>query len=204
MAVAGEVTEGRRGGSLQRPSLGFAGKLMSLEPLLTASPVIQIHALFAGLALLIGALQLARRKGDWLHRLMGRTWVVFMAVVAGSSFFIWTIRSIGVFSPIHIISIFTLVMLWVGWQAARRGNIRRHRRVMEYLYFLALVVTGLLTFVPGRIMNRVAFGPEGATPGKADGLRRRGAGGGAYRGGNCDLAPAECAEARGARKSPLR
>jgi hypothetical protein len=29
-----------------------------------------------------------------------------------------------------------------------------------------LVVTGLLTFLPGRIMYRVAFGPEGATPGK--------------------------------------
>jgi hypothetical protein len=37
---------------------------------------------------------------------------------------------------------------------------------MQFTYFLALVVTGLLTFLPGRIMYRVAFGPEGATPGK--------------------------------------
>lgn len=139
---------------------------MSLEPLLTASPVIQIHAVFAVLALLIGAVQLARRKGDRLHRLMGRTWVVFMIVVAGSSFFIWTIRTVWLFSPIHLISIFTLVMVWVGWNAARRGNIKHHMRVMEMLYFLALVVTGLLTFIPGRIMYKVAFGPEGATPQK--------------------------------------
>jgi len=34
---------------------------------------------------------------------------------------------------------------------------------MEYLYFLALVVTGLLTFIPGRIMYRVAFGQDGPT-----------------------------------------
>lgn len=139
---------------------------MSLEPLLTASPVIQIHALFAVLALLIGAVQLARKKGDRLHKLMGRTWVALMVVVAGSSFFIWTIRLVWLFSPIHLISIFTLVMVWIGWQAARRGDIKRHMRVMEMLYFLALVVTGLLTFIPGRIMYKVAFGAEAATPQK--------------------------------------
>lgn len=139
---------------------------MSFEPLLTASPVIQIHVLFAVLALLIGAVQLARKKGDRLHRLMGRTWVALMLVVAGSSLFIWTIRTVWLFSPIHLISIFTLVMVWVGWRAARRGDIKRHMRVMEMLYFLALAVTGLLTFIPGRIMYKVAFGPEGATPAK--------------------------------------
>ena len=31
---------------------------------------------------------------------------------------------------------------------------------------MRLVVTGLLTFLPGRIMYRVVFGPEGATPEK--------------------------------------
>jgi uncharacterized membrane protein len=139
---------------------------MSLEPLLSAPPVIQVHALFAFMALLIGAVQLTRKKGDWLHRVMGKTWVVFMAVVAGSSFFIWTIRVVWLFSPIHLISIFTLVMLWVGVRAAQRGDIKRRMRTMEYLYFLALVVTGLLTFIPGRIMYKVAFGPEGATPAK--------------------------------------
>ena len=41
-----------------------------------------------------------------------------------------------------------------------------HRLTMQFTYFLALVVTGLLTFLPGRIMYRVAFGPDGATPGK--------------------------------------
>lgn len=138
--------------------------MMSLDPLLHASPVIQIHAGFAVLALIIGAVQLSRTKGDWLHRMMGRTWVAFMAVVALSSFFIWTIRVWWMFSPIHLVSIFTLAMLWLGFRAARRRDIPRHRRIMELTYFLALVVTGLLTFVPGRIMYEVAFGPDGASP----------------------------------------
>ena len=137
---------------------------MTLDPLLHASPVIQIHAYCAIVALLLGAAQLFRRKGDAPHRALGRLWVALMAAVALSSFFIWTIRLWGPFSPIHLISIFTLVMLWRGFTFARRHDIDHHKRTMQFTYMLALVVTGLLTFLPGRIMYRVAFGPEGATP----------------------------------------
>jgi len=138
---------------------------MSLAPLFQASPVIQIHAYCAVLALLIGAAQLFRRKGDRLHRVTGRVWVGLMAVVALSSFFIWTIRTFWLFSPIHLISIFVLVMLWAGVARARRGDIGRHARTMQYTYGLGLVITGLLTFLPGRTMYRVAFG-GGETPGR--------------------------------------
>lgn len=139
---------------------------MSLDPFLHASPVIQIHAACAFLAMFLGAVQLFRKKGDPWHRALGRSWVTLMALVALSSFFIWTIRLWWLFSPIHLISIFTLVMLWRGVSHARHGDIVHHRMTMQFTYFLALVVTGLLTFLPGRIMYRVAFGPEGATPGK--------------------------------------
>jgi uncharacterized membrane protein len=141
---------------------------MSLDPILHASPVIQIHAAFAVLALVIGAIQLSRTKGDWWHRFLGRTWVAFMAVVVLSSFFIWTIRLWWMFSPIHLISIFTLAMLWRGYTFALKHDIRHHMRTMQFTYFLALVVTGLLTFLPGRIMYQVAFGPDGATPQKLE------------------------------------
>lgn len=139
---------------------------MDLAPLLTASPVIQAHVAAALLALLLGALQLFRRKGGPRHRLLGRVWVALMAIVALSSFFIWTIRLWGPFSPIHLISLFTLFMLWRGVAFARRHNIATHRRIMQATYVLALVVTGFFTFLPGRIMYHVAFGPTGATPGK--------------------------------------
>jgi uncharacterized membrane protein len=139
---------------------------MNLNPLLSASPIIQIHAAAAVLALLTGAVVLFRRKGDSRHRALGKLWVALMAIVALSSFFIWTIRLWGLFSPIHLISIFTLVMLWRGVGFARRHDIAHHRLTMQLTYLLALVVTGLLTFLPGRIMYRVAFGPDGADPGK--------------------------------------
>ena len=139
---------------------------MSLEPLLNASPVIQVHAVCAFAALLLGAVQLFRKKGDPLHRALGHTWVGLMALVALSSFFIWTIRVVWLFSPIHLLSIFTLVMLWRGVSAARRGDVSRHMRTMQVTYVAALIVTGLLTFLPGRIMYHVAFGKDGTTPEK--------------------------------------
>ncbi len=139
---------------------------MNFDPLLHASPVIQIHAAAAILALLVGAIVLFRRKGDRRHRVLGKLWVTLMAIVALSSFFIWTIRLWGVFSPIHLLSILTLFLLWRAVSYARARNIVLHKRTMQYTYVLALVITGLFTFYPGRIMSKVAFGPEGATPAK--------------------------------------
>ena len=136
---------------------------MSLTPLLEAPLVIKVHAVCAMLALLLGAVQLFRKKGDPVHRAIGASWVALMMIVSLSSFLIWTIRVWWLFSPIHLISIFTLAMLWRGITFARRGDIKNHSRTMEYLYFLALVVTGLLTFIPGRIMYHVAFGQDGPT-----------------------------------------
>ena len=41
---------------------------------------------------------------------------------------------------------------------ARRGNIGQHKVWMVLLYVLALLVTGLFTLWPGRIMNQVLLG----------------------------------------------
>jgi uncharacterized membrane protein len=139
---------------------------MSLDPLLHASPLIRIHAACAAAALVLGAVQLFRKKGDRVHRAIGKTWVGLMTIVALSSFFIWTIRTFWLFSPIHFLSIFVLVMLWRGVTFARRGDIEHHSKTMQYTYFFGLIITGLLTFIPGRIMYRVVFGEDGATPGK--------------------------------------
>lgn len=137
---------------------------MSLAPLLSASPVIQIHAFAAMLAFGLGGLVLFRRKGDRAHRNAGRIWVGLMVLVAVSSLFIWELRLFGLFSPIHLLSLGTLVSLWQGVRLARKHRITAHRRVMQATYLLALVLTGWFTFMPGRIMNQVVFGPDGAGP----------------------------------------
>lgn len=137
---------------------------MSLAPLLSASPVIQIHAFAAILAFGLGGVVLFRRKGDGAHRRAGRIWVGLMVAVAVSSLFIWELRMFGLFSPIHLLSLGTLVSLWQGVRLARKHRISAHRRTMQATYLLALVLTGWFTFMPGRIMNQVVFGPAGAGP----------------------------------------
>ncbi len=131
---------------------------MTLQPLLEASPVIQVHAAGALAALVLGALQFGLRRGDGRHRLMGRLWVGLMAVVALSSFGISGLRQVGPFSWIHLVSVFTLAALVRAVLYARRGNIRAHRRTMIGLYLGALVITGLFTLMPARIMGHVVFG----------------------------------------------
>lgn len=137
---------------------------MSLAPLLSAAPVIQIHAFCAIAAFVLGAVVLFGTKGDTRHKFMGRVWVGLMVITAASAFFIHTLRLWGPFSPIHILSVVTLLALWRAVAHARSGRIAAHRTIMRNLYLGALVAAGLFTFYPGRIMNRVAFGPDGATP----------------------------------------
>lgn len=81
-----------------------------------------------------------------------------MAVVAASSFWIHQIRLVGPFSPIHLLSIFTLVMLPLAVWRAHTHRVADHRRIMIMTFVGALVIAGLFTLVPGRIMHRVIFG----------------------------------------------
>jgi uncharacterized membrane protein len=131
---------------------------MSLAPLLQAEPVIQIHAFAAIGAFALGLIQFAAPKGTLPHRTIGWIWVALMAVIALSSFFIHEIKMVGPFSPIHLLSIFTLVMLPLAVLHARRHNVKQHRGAMIGIFIGALLVAGAFTFVPGRIMHAVAFG----------------------------------------------
>jgi uncharacterized membrane protein len=131
---------------------------MTFAPLLNASPVIQIHAFAALAAFALGFVQFAAPKGTLPHRTIGWIWVTLMMAIAVSSFWIHEIRLIGPFSPIHLLSIFTLVTLPLAVLAAHRHDVPRHRRAMISIFLGALVIAGAFTFLPGRIMHAVALG----------------------------------------------
>jgi uncharacterized membrane protein len=131
---------------------------VSFAPLLEAAPVIQVHAFAAMAAFALGIVQLSAPKGTLPHRTIGWIWVAFMTVIAASSFWIHGYRIIGPFSPIHFLSIFTLVMLPLAVMHARRHRVVNHRNAMIGIFTGALVIAGLFTFLPGRIMHAVAFG----------------------------------------------
>jgi uncharacterized membrane protein len=132
---------------------------MNLAPLLNAAPVVQVHAFAAMAAFAMGVVQLAGPKGTLPHRTIGWIWVALLLAISVSSFFIHGIRMWGEWSPIHILSVFTPLMLLLGVLAARRHRVRAHRITMVSIFAGALVLAGIFTLVPGRIMHAVVFGP---------------------------------------------
>ncbi|MBN9266291.1 MAG: DUF2306 domain-containing protein [Hyphomicrobium sp.] len=131
---------------------------MTLQPLLSASPAIQMHAFAAMAAFGLGLVQLTRRKGDFPHRTVGYIWVGLMLLIAGSSFWIHQMNQWHGFSVIHLLAIWVLFITPFAVMMARRGNSSAHRRGMIGLYAGALLVAVFFTFMPGRIMHAVLFG----------------------------------------------
>jgi len=131
---------------------------MNLAPLLDAAPAIQLHAFAAMTAFALGIVQFSAPKGTLPHRTIGWIWASLMAIVGATSFWIHELRLWGPWSPIHLLSIFALVTLPLAVWAAHRHAVDRHRRAMTGIFFGALVIAGLFTLVPGRILHAVVFG----------------------------------------------
>ncbi len=138
--------------------------IVSLKPhapnvsLIVAAPtVIQVHLTAALTALAIGIVLMMRVKGTGLHRILGWTWVVAMGITAVSSLFIRGINP-GHFSFIHLLSGWTIVALPGAVYAIRRGKVAAHRRAMTAMFVGGLLVAGLFTFIPGRLMWSVFLG----------------------------------------------
>jgi len=131
---------------------------VSLAPLLDAAPAIPVHAFAAMTAFMLGIVQLAAPKGTLPHRTLGWIWVCLMLAVPISAFWIHEIRLVGPWSPIHLLSIFVLITVPLAVWKAHRHQVADHRRIMISIFSGALVIVGLFTLLPGRIMHAVVFG----------------------------------------------
>jgi uncharacterized membrane protein len=125
-------------------------------PMLKASPTIQIHAAAATASFLLGLGILFLPKGTGLHKPLGWTWVGLMTVTAVSSLFIQAIFQ-NSFSPIHALSAWVLISLPMGIAAVRRRNIKAHRKHMAGMFLGGMLIAGLFTFLPGRLMWDLFF-----------------------------------------------
>ena len=119
---------------------------------------IPLHAIMAMIAIILGGIQLSMKKGGLIHKLLGRIWVGLMLIVAITSFFIHKTKMWGDYSPIHLLSLWTIFILGVGIYYVRVGNIKRHKQVMIATYFFALILTGFFTLYPGRVMHQILIG----------------------------------------------
>ena len=130
---------------------------MNLEILSYATPAIIIHTVTAFTALGLGTAMWLRKKGTRSHKMLGRIFVVFMAVTALSSLFIRGINN-GSFSWIHLFVPLSLFAIWEIFHHVRRGNVHKHQRAAQGLFFGALLIPGILSFMPGRMMWHLVFG----------------------------------------------
>lgn len=125
----------------------------------TLPPPILIHLVAALGALVLGPLALLARKGSRTHRAIGYAWVATMLAAAVSSLFIRgsDLPNIAGFSPIHLLTLVTLVGVPAALFAAARGRIVWHRRAMVANYVGGCVVAGAFALVPDRFLGRMLW-----------------------------------------------
>lgn len=128
-----------------------------LELIAEAPLVIQLHLATVLAALVVATVLMLGVKGTLLHRTLGWAVAIFLVATAIDALFIEGFSNMH-FTPLHLFSVVTLISVPLGVIAARRHDVIRHRRTMSGLYFGALILAGLIAFMPGRLMWRVFFG----------------------------------------------
>lgn len=133
---------------------------MSIEPILRAPAAVQLHLATVLPMVLMGTwLIFGSRKGDWPHRALGYLYVTLIVITAVDAMFVHVVaphNTLGL-SPLHLAIPFDLAALAGAVWAARRGNVRLHRLLMLGLY-AAVLFTGSLTILPGRVLYQALFG----------------------------------------------
>ncbi|WP_150307705.1 DUF2306 domain-containing protein [Planctomonas psychrotolerans] len=116
------------------------------------NPLLVTHVVAALYALVIGPVNIFRRRRDRTHRALGVVWAGAMYYVCVSSF--WIVTD-GHYSWLHGLSAFTILTVTVGILAAARGNVRAHRGNMIGSYLGLLAAFGFAATVPSRAIPRL-------------------------------------------------
>lgn len=138
---------------------------MSLQPLLEAHWVVQVHAFAAMAAFALGIVQFAAPKGTLPHKRIGLVWIVLMTAISISSIFIRPAMFPGApflqwFSWIHIFTALTLFGVVSGVLLLLESGPahRKHWKPFASIFVGGLIIAGGFAFMPGRIMHEVVFG----------------------------------------------
>jgi len=131
---------------------------MHPDLILSAGPAIIAHTICAFIALGLGIAMWLRKKGTPSHKIIGKIFVLFMAVTAISALFITGLNG-KYWSWIHLFVPLTFFAIWELFHYIRQGNVKKHEKAVKGLFFGALLIPGVLSFMPGRLMWHVLFGP---------------------------------------------
>lgn len=111
-------------------------------------------------AFVIGTYLMLARKGNPLHRLLGKTYMLLMLATAAITLFMPAQVGptlMGHFGFIHLFSVSIFVTVPKAYFAARRHDRRAHLGNMIGLYIGGLLIAGAFAFMPGRLLNTWLF-----------------------------------------------
>ncbi len=139
--------------------------MVRLQPLLEAPLPVLVHVATVLPAFVLGTWLLASStKGSDRHRRVGRIYLVLMGITATAAVFIRSFSAVSVdvgplrLGLLHLFVPLTFFGIYGALATIRHGDIGGHRRAMRGVYLGALIVAGVLSFAPGRIMYRMFFG----------------------------------------------
>ncbi len=124
--------------------------------LIDAAFAIQLHVGGALTSFALGTWLLLGVKGRTSHKVLGYTWVAAMMCTAVTSFFMIGLNG-NSFSPIHGLSAWTVIGAPFGIMLARKKKISAHRKHMTGMFVGAMLLAGLFSFLPGRLMWAIFF-----------------------------------------------
>jgi uncharacterized membrane protein len=112
-------------------------------------------------AFILGTYLLINLKGTPAHRLLGKLYMGLMLFPATVTLFMEAQVGplfLNHFGYLHLLSFLVLRTVLFAYIAARRGNVKAHKRHMIGMYIGALLLAGGFTLMPGRLMHMWLFG----------------------------------------------
>lgn len=138
---------------------------MTLRPILDAPLAVQLHFVTVVPAFVLGSwLLFGSARGSARHRAVGRVYLALMTATAVAAVFIRAFSGPSVeigplrLGLIHLFVPLTAHGVYGAFATIRAGDIRGHRSAMRGLYFGGLIIAGLLSLAPGRVMHRIFLG----------------------------------------------
>ncbi len=124
-----------------------------------ATLAIKLHIGFAIMGIVTGVIAMVARKGSLFHRRMGRAFAYSAALTTLVSFLIHEIRLWGIWSPIHLLSLYVLFSIWYGVTAVRKGRLAQHATTMRIVFTSGFVVATGFTLLPDRLLGQAFLVP---------------------------------------------
>jgi uncharacterized membrane protein len=126
----------------------------------TYLPLAYAHLATVLPAFVIGTYMMFARKGDRLHRALGKGYMVLMLVTATISLFMPAVvgpRLLNHFGFIHLFSVLAIYSVPSAYFAAKRHDVKAHKSAMIGLYIGGLIIAGGFALMPGRLLHSWLF-----------------------------------------------